>query len=147
MNSFQLRHLLFRFGLINTSVLVSSDILLERERERERDAGVHKYIARAHNLLKNQLVSNPANFIFYRNNSVNAEIFRRCRNAFWVFQHLKHIAMRTRHCKRSAYLNKPSCKTASLRETTATKERRFLTLNFKLSIKEVFNSYFLIFNF
>ena len=37
------------FELINTFVLVNSDILLERERERERerDAGVHLYLARA----------------------------------------------------------------------------------------------------
>jgi len=27
------------FGLINTNILVNSGILLERERERERDAG------------------------------------------------------------------------------------------------------------
>ena len=88
MNSFEQKNL-SHLELINTSVLVSSDILLERERE--RDAGVHIYHARAHNLLINQIVSKPANFILSKNNSVNAEIFERRHCTLRVFQHLKYI--------------------------------------------------------
>ena len=90
MNSFEQKYP-SRFGLINTFVLVNSDILLERERERERERDEQAYIIdvpRTRNIIKNQTVSNSANFISSLNNKkINAEILKRYCGILWAFQH------------------------------------------------------------
>ena len=74
------------FQLINAKVLVSSDIMLEREKK--KDSRVYRCTSRTRNIIKDQLVSKEANFISSLNNKkINAEILKRYCGILWAFQH------------------------------------------------------------